>query len=215
MKKRVFLITVLFALCLTVCCAKKQEPAVPEKTAEPVQTTQSEAETPEITPQPATAEIKKICLPALITTCGQSADYKIISTVLKKQGIDHTSEPMATVENLQGVNTLIIVVGGSTKGLGAAGINSDQEQARVNELIAAAKAQGAYIIVMHTGGSARRGELSDKFISPTIIQADYAIVLEAGDQDKLMFNLCQEKAIKLEYVSALNDLSTVLPNLFK
>ena len=49
--------------------------------------------------------------------------------------------------------TLILAVGGSSKGLGAAGIDADQELARTDALISAAKEKGIIVLALHTGGS--------------------------------------------------------------
>ena len=113
--------------------------------------------------------------PALVTSGGQSADYQMIATVMEKQGMEFTTNNLATSADLGDAKTLIVVVGGSSKGLGAAGIDADGELERLDELMTAAKDAGLSIIAMHTGGEARRGDLSDKFITPVFNMADYAI----------------------------------------
>ena len=111
--------------------------------------------------------------------------------------------------------TLIVVVGGSSKGLGAAGIDADGELARLDEVLKAAEDAGMTIIVMHTGGAARRGDLSDKFIAPCFEKADYAIVVAAGDSDGLMSGLCAENGIPMDSINSISDVTTVLPAAFK
>ena len=152
--------------------------------------------------------------PALVTSGGQSADYQMIGTVMSKQGMDFTLNNLATSADLGDAKTLIVVVGGSSKGLGAAGIDADGELARVGELIDAAKAKGISVIAMHTGGSARRGDLSDKFIAPVFEKADYAIVVKAGDEDGLMSGICSEKGIRMASISSISEVATVLPAVF-
>ncbi len=153
--------------------------------------------------------------PALVTSGGQSADYQMIGTVMGKLGMDFTLNNLATSADLGNAKTLIVVVGGSSKGLGAAGIDADGELARVNELISGAKAKGLAIIVMHTGGAARRGDLSDKFIKPIFEQGDYAIVVASGDEDGLMSGICSSKGIPMETIASISDVTTVLPAAFK
>lgn len=81
--------------------------------------------------------------PALVTSGGQSADYQMIATVMEKQGMEFTTNNLATSADLGDAKTLIVVVGGSSKGLGAAGIDADGELERLDELMTAAKdAQG-------------------------------------------------------------------------
>ena len=153
--------------------------------------------------------------PILVTSGGQSADYQMIATVMGKLGMDYTVANLATSADLGDAKTLIVVVGGSSKGLGAAGIDADGELARVGELIDGAKAAGLSVIAMHTGGEARRGELSDKFITPIFEKADYAIVVTSGDEDGLMAGICASKGIPMDGIASISEVTTVLPAAFK
>lgn len=153
--------------------------------------------------------------PALVTSGGQSADYQMIATVMEKQGMEFTSNNLAASDDLGDAKTLIVVVGGSSKGLGAAGIDADGEIERLDKLMTAAKDAGLSIIAMHTGGSARRGDLSDKFIAPVFSKADYAIVVASGDEDGLMAGLCAESGISMDVINSISDVITVLPAAFK
>ncbi|MBQ8648168.1 MAG: hypothetical protein IJ484_08510 [Oscillospiraceae bacterium] len=152
--------------------------------------------------------------PILLTSGGQSADYQMIGTVMGKLEMDVEIKNLATSEDLGDAKTLIVVVGGSSKGLGAAGIDAEAELARMMELIDAAKAAGVKVIAMHTGGSARRGDLSDSFITPTFEKADYAIVVEAGDEDGLMAGICTANSIPCDMIASISDVTTVLPAAF-
>lgn len=153
--------------------------------------------------------------PILLTTGGQSADYQMVGTLMKNLGMDYEVNNVATSADLGSAKTLVIVVGGSSKGLGAAGIDADGELARVDELITGAKNAGLSIIVMHTGGSARRGDLSDKFISPIFEKADYAIVVKSGDEDGMMAGICANAGIPVDLIDKINDVADVLPKAFK
>lgn len=153
--------------------------------------------------------------PILLTSGGQSADYAMIGAILDNLGMEYTSAATATSADLGSNKTLIVGVGGSSKGLGAAGIDADGELARLNELLSAAKDAGVTIIAMHTGGSARRGDLSDKFIEPVFQYADYAIVVASGDEDGLMEGICAENGIPMDKIDSIGDVATVLPNAFK
>ena len=153
--------------------------------------------------------------PILLTSGGQSADYQMIGTVMGKLEMDYEINNLATSADLGDAKTLVVVVGGSSKGLGAAVMDADGELARLDELMSGAKDAGLSIIVMHTGGSARRGDLSDKFITPCFEKADYAIVVEAGDTDGLMAGICASNSIPMDVISGISDVTTVLPAAFK
>ena len=77
------------------------------------------------------------------------------------------------------------------------------------------KAAGLSVIAMHTGGEARRGELSDKFITPIFEKADYAIVVTSGDEDGLMSGICASKGIPMDGIKSISEVATVLPAAFK
>ncbi len=152
--------------------------------------------------------------PILITSAGQSADSDIIKTLCTKANITVSLENQATAENLDGIKTLLISVGGSSKGLGAAGIDADQEIARVQELIKAAQDAGIKIISMHVGGSARRGDLSDKFLADPFNAADAAVVVSSGDSDGMIRGLLAANSVPSAFVDSQADCIGCLTTLF-
>ena len=206
MKKKfiAMLLAAAMTLSLAACGSKKEEtPAAPSAPAASA-------------PAEATGLTEAIAeYPALVTSGGQSADYQMIGTVMGKLNMDYTLNNLATSADLGDAKTLIVVVGGSSKGLGAAGIDADGELARLNELLDGAEKAGLSIIAMHTGGEARRGDLSDKFITPVFEKADYAIVVKAGDSDGLMTGICADNSIPVDVIDSISDVTTVLPAAFK
>lgn len=139
--------------------------------------------------------------PAILTSIGQSADVDIANTLCSKAGIAVTMDKSITGDELpDDCKTLILAVGGSSKGLGAAGIDADQELARTDALIAAAKEKGISILALHTGGSARRGTLSDSFINPAFQGCDAAIVVSEGDTDGLMAGILAGNSTPATYI---------------
>ena len=122
--------------------------------------------------------------PVLVTSFGQSTDGSMIEQVMKRlKTVAYTYNPTATSADLGGVKTVIIAVGNSTKGLGAAGISQDQETARAKEFMAAAKKAGVKVICCHIGGATRRGALSDAFADMVLPLSSYILVKEDGNED--------------------------------
>ena len=153
--------------------------------------------------------------PAVLTSIGQSADVDIVNTICSKAGIEVTKDSAVSADTLPAdCKTLILAVGGSSKGLGAAGIDADQELARATALFEKAKGQGTKIVAMHTGGSARRGTLSDSSIVPAFEAADIVIVVEEGDSDGLMKGIASKNGAAMEYVKQIADCMTTLKTLF-
>ena len=197
-------------LSLAACGAKEEAPASKPAASSPA------ASAPAATGGEAAGLTEAFAeSPILVTSGGQSADYQMIGTVMGKIGMDYTINNLATSADLGDAKTLIVVVGGSSKGLGAAGIDADGELARLEELIDGAKSAGLSIIAMHTGGEARRGDLSDKFITPVFEKSDYAIVVTAGDADGLMSGICASKGIPMDGIASISEVTTVLPAAFK
>jgi len=144
--------------------------------------------------------------PALLTSIGQSADLEMVKVLLGRGKIQFTADPLVKAAGLPGAaRTLILSVGGSSKGLGAAGISSEDEIARTKALIKRAKELGMKIIVIHVGGEARRGALSDAFIELCVPAGDLVIVVADGDKDGIFGKLAaptQIPVVKVEKITA-------------
>ena len=163
--------------------------------------------------QPTTAFAEK---PALLTAIGQSADFEMVKVLLTRNKIPFTSDTLLKAENLDGTaKTLILVVGASSKGLGAAGISADAELARTKALLKRAKELNMSIITTHVGGAARRGAMSENFIIPCMASSDYAIVVEAGNQDGFFTNLAAKANIALKVVERISLVGASLAAAFK
>ncbi len=153
--------------------------------------------------------------PAVLTSIGQSADVEIVGTLCSKAGIEVTLDNTIAAEDLPSdCKTLILAVGGSSKGLGAAGIDADQELERTDALLKKADEMGLTVVAMHTGGSARRGTLSDSFITPSFTAADIAVVVSEGDSDGLMSGILAGNSTPSAYVEQVADCIATLKTLF-
>lgn len=153
--------------------------------------------------------------PILLTSVGQSADVQMVKALLKKGGIDAIFDKDITASEIKDEKTLILAIGGSSKGLGAAGIKAEDEIVRAETLIQAAKDKGMKTIGMHIGGSGKRGELSDKFIYATAPKMDYLIVVKEGNQDGIFTKIAQENNIKLDSVNKIVEAVNPLKKAFE
>ncbi len=143
--------------------------------------------------------------PALLTSVGQSADVEMVKVLMTRAKLQFTLDGQIKADKLKasGVKTLVLAIGGSSKGLGAAGISAEAEIDRAKAVIAEAKKLGMKIIGLHVGGEARRGELSDKFIVASVASCDYVIVVSEGNKDGLFDKLCGGK-IPLDKVEKIS-----------
>lgn len=147
--------------------------------------------------------------PILLTSVGQSADVNVVQTLLKKCEIECDLNAVVTAEDLGSYKTLVLAIGGSSKGLGAAGIDENQELERIKSVIAKAEEQGITIVALHIGGSARRGTLSDKFIPDALNAADAAIIVSEGDSDGLMKGIVTSASVPTAFVE--NQIGAIEP----
>jgi hypothetical protein len=154
--------------------------------------------------------------PGLMTSVGQSSDIAIVKVMLNTQlklGLDY--KPLAQPADLQGIKTLVVSVGASTKGLGAAGLDMDKETARARALIKAAKDAGVRILVMHTGGEARRGKTSNDLIQIVAPAADYIVVVAAGNKDKLFNTIAAKSNVPVTEVPKIADAGNAVKAVFR
>lgn len=153
--------------------------------------------------------------PLLITTAGQSADILMVKILAQKAELQFTMDKLAQPEHLKDHATLVIISGGSTKGLGAAKIDPEAELARVQALIDTARKAKIKIITMHLGGKARRGKLSDRFNKLAAENADCLIVVKSGDEDQFFSDIAAESKIPIFLVEKIISTQTVLEGIFR
>ena len=153
--------------------------------------------------------------PAILTSIGQSADVDIVATLCERAGVEVQTDATISADALTAdTKTLLLAVGGSSKGLGAAGIDENQELERTNALLSKAEELGITVVAMHTGGSARRGTLSDAFIQPAFAAADIAVVVSEGDSDGFMAGILAENSTPSAFVEQAADCLATLQTLF-
>lgn len=211
----------LLALLLCLLMAMSMSVVAFAETAEEAPAEEAAAEAPaeETAEEPAAGETAEegavtISLPILMTSAGQSADVQMFNAIASRSGVEATARELVEADDIEvgEYNTLVIVVGGSSKGLGAAGIDAEQEQARVDAIIEKLK-DSVTIVVAHIGGQARRGELSDGFINAVLPYAQYLIVVEEGDSDGLFSNYAAENNIPISICPDITSVGEVFAGL--
>ena len=153
--------------------------------------------------------------PVLVTSFGQSTDGSMIEQVMKRlKTVAYTYNPTATSADLGGVKTVVIAVGNSTKGLGAAGISQDQETARAKEFMAAVKKAGVKVICCHIGGATRRGAPSDAFADMVLPLSSYILVKEDGNEDGKFTSFAAANNIPITLVYGSKDTVDAFKQIF-
>jgi len=172
-------------------------------------------------------------LPVLITSCGQSPGATMLKVIFTKMKLDPETKAyevnmLAAADDLRAARTaghpyksLIIVMGASLKGMGAAGISIDDELSRTARLIEEAKSQGIAIIGAHIEGMKRRAqgaaagdntdELSIDAVAP---HSDLLLVNKDGNADNRFSIIAKGKNIPLILVEKNLDLLEELKKIF-
>jgi Domain of unknown function (DUF6305) len=167
-------------------------------------------------------------LPVLVTSCGQSIGPTTIKVVLQRLKLPFDMDPLATPETLQAkaragtpYKSLIITMGASLKGMGAAGIAIEDELDRAAALIAEARKLGVKVIGAHIEGMKRRaqgaaaGDTTDEqSIDAVAPKSDILVVLKEGNADGRFTAIAQAKKIPLIEFEKMLDLIPTLEKLF-
>jgi hypothetical protein len=171
--------------------------------------------------------------PVLITSCGQSPGATMLKVIFSRLGLGTDPAPyavniLATADVLQEAEdagrpyqSLIIVMGASLKGMGAAGISMGGELERIDALIQAAQDKNIKIIGAHIEGMKRRaqgaspGDNTDEIsIDAVAPKSDILVVNESGDQDQRFTNISNNHNIPMVTVEKNLELIPAMKQLF-
>ncbi|MBD3414946.1 MAG: hypothetical protein GF421_11010 [Candidatus Aminicenantes bacterium] len=172
-------------------------------------------------------------LPVLISSCGQSPGATMIKVIFMKLDFEnpdpaYTTKMQAAAEDLVSAQeegapykSLIIVMGASLKGMGAAGISIEDELSRIDSLIQEAQNQGITIIGAHIEGTKRRAqgaapgdntdELSIDAVAPL---SDILVINKQGNEDRRFSIIAEENNIPMIMVEKNLELMEKLKVLF-
>ena len=174
------------------------------------------------------AQAPKFEAPILVTSCGQSIAPIMLKVFLQKLQLEFEVNALATAADLEAkkqagkpYQTLIVTMGASLKGMGAAGIDIDDELERTAALIEAARKNGVKIIGAHIEGLKRRaqgaaaGDTTDEqSIDAVAPLADLLLLNKEGNSDGRFSVIAKAKGIPLVEVEKNMDLITELGRLF-
>ncbi len=152
--------------------------------------------------------------PVVITSVGQSGGALQARILADRAGLERVYEQRVELDVLEEGKTLIIVLGASGKGLGAAGIDISDEMEWAQDLLDRARELEMAIIAMHIEGEPRRGDMSDRLINIFAVQADYLVINEAGNEDGLFTELSEEHEIPMQSADTTLGLVPILADLF-
>lgn len=154
-------------------------------------------------------------LPVIMTCPGQAPEGQMVKLIFGRLKAPIKYDPFLEPKDVSGNKTLILILGGSGKGLGSAGVDLRDEMKRAEALIAEAAKQKIKLVGIHSGGEDRRGDVSNKLIDLVAPKMQYLIVREDGNKDGHFTKLAGQHKIPLTLIQKTQDLSDVFKALFK
>jgi hypothetical protein len=159
--------------------------------------------------------------PVIQVAPGFAPELEMVKILAKRVNLPLTSNGTADAQDLVGKDgkkayeTLIVIIGASGKGLGAAGVNLDDEVARAKRLVTKAKELGMFIIGIHTGGAERRGANTAAILPVELPFLNYLIVRKDGDADGVFAKAAAQYKYPIKLIDKTTDLQGVLKQVFK
>jgi len=166
--------------------------------------------------------------PVLLASCGQSPGPVMLKVVMQKLKMGFELNSLASASDLKSkkdagtpYKSLVIVMGASMKGMGAAGISIDDELKRTAALIEEARKEGIFVIGAHIEGMKRRaqgasaGDTTDEqSIDAVAPNANLLLVNKEGNADGRFTAIAQAKNIPLLQVEKNLDLVAEIQKLY-
>jgi hypothetical protein len=172
----------------------------------------------------AQAPVFKAQAPILVTSCGQSNGPNMINVMLRRVGVEYELNPLAGAADLKAkpYKALIITMGASLKGMGAAGIDIEDELQRTAALIDEARKLKIAVLGAHIEGMKRRaqgaeaGDTTDEQTIDTVApRSDILLVWKDGNTDGRFTTIAAQKKIPLVEVEKQIDMVKELEKIFK
>ncbi|MFL0267353.1 DUF6305 family protein [Candidatus Clostridium radicumherbarum] len=144
---------------------------------------------------------------ALITSAGQSTDSYILNDISNKLMIHSYFMPQANTTDLDGINSIVFVVGYSSQGEKLSGISYENEKSRITELLKKASEKKLAVISIYIGGKERRDIKSEELLNLIVPISNYLIGTKDADYDGFLSKLAKKSSIPLTLINGVNNLS--------
>lgn len=153
--------------------------------------------------------------PLFITSIGQSTDAMILHLLCSRMGLEHQYHQMARTEMLSDeLETIFFVVGGSLKGMIFAETQLEQELQRSRALLDWIRENQIQLVVLHIGGSSRRGEITDALLDLVVPEAHFLLVQKSGDEDGYFSSAAKTYDVPLVHVTDHGELEGIIRAMF-
>jgi hypothetical protein len=153
--------------------------------------------------------------PVLITSLGQNPDGLMVRVVLSKIGIENDYLELASDADLNHrYHSVVMAVGVSYKGMGAAGLNYNDEINRTRKLVCEAVKKDCPIILAYFGENPGREKRTHQLIKLVAPRSDYIIAKRNETNDKYFTEISRDNKITLLSVDNLAQLENIFKNIY-
>jgi hypothetical protein len=152
---------------------------------------------------------------ALITSAGQSTDAYIIGDVANKLMIHNYFMPEANERDLEGVNTLVFVVGYSSLGKRLHDISYEEEKKRIIELLKKSEEKNLVVITVYIGGKERCDKNTEELLRLICPKTDYLIGTKEANSAYFLSDLTKGSRIPLTLIDGVNGISEPFASAFR
>jgi len=152
---------------------------------------------------------------ALVTTAGQGLEGLMVAKYANQLNIRNYYRHRAEPVDLQDVNSLIITLGFSPKGLEAAYTDPEKEQERIRSLVVEATKARIPVILLHIGGMERRSAINDRMARWIAGYASYLIVVRDSNKDGFFTRLAREKKVSFTEAGTLERIKVPLNSAYR
>ncbi|MFZ5942596.1 MAG: DUF6305 family protein [Bacillota bacterium] len=151
----------------------------------------------------------------LITVAGQGPEGLVVAKVCDDLKIRNVYNYKANVEDLEGRNSLLIVVGVSKTGMESIHTDFTKEKERVEKLAAKAAEQRIPLIVLYLGGQNRWDEQSQQLLTKIGKYANYMIAISSLEGEEFFRELASIKNMPYTLVRDLERFNIPLNSVFR
>lgn len=151
----------------------------------------------------------------LITSAGQSTDTYLVKDIANKLMIHNFFMPQAVEPDLEGINTVVFVVGFSELGEKLHGISFYEETKRIESLLRNLRENNVTIITVYLGGNHRRNRNTDVLLDMTCKDSEYLIATVPADEDHYLSDLSDRYQVPLTLVRDIKGISEPFASIFR
>jgi hypothetical protein len=152
---------------------------------------------------------------ALITSAGQSTDAYIVNDITNKMMIHNYFMPQAIEQDLEGIKTIVFVVGYSPIGIKLHKSSFEDEKNRISKLMKRGVKDKLAIITVFIGGKQRRDAQTDEILQLLSRNTDYLITTKDSDYDNFLSELAKRSSIPVTIADGVENITEPFASAFR